>query len=87
MIKKYPYHKPQTNSWHREEVQHNHHEIPGSQTKQRQTAKKVSIFNQRITAKRHAHLQTLTKIPAKFHNGGNLKKFAQNICTYSARMK
>ena len=29
--------------------------------------KKVVKINLRITAKRHAHLQTLTKTPAKFH--------------------
>ena len=31
-----------------------------------QTAKKVSKINLRITAKPHAHIQTLTKTPAKF---------------------
>ena len=30
------------------------------------TAKKVTKINLRITAKRHAHLQTLTNTPAKY---------------------
>ena len=30
------------------------------------TAKNVTSFNLRITAKPHAHVQTLTNIPAKF---------------------
>ena len=34
MIRKYHYHKPQTNPWHRKEEPLNHHEIPGRQTKQ-----------------------------------------------------
>ena len=34
MIKKYNNQKPQTNTWHREEEPHNHHETPGRLTKQ-----------------------------------------------------
>ena len=34
MIRKYHYHKLQTNHWHREEEPHNNHETPGRQTKQ-----------------------------------------------------
>ena len=32
MVRKYHDHKPQTNPWHREEEQHDHHETPGRQT-------------------------------------------------------
>ena len=34
MIRKKHYHKPQTNTWHREEEPHNNHKTPGRQTKQ-----------------------------------------------------
>ena len=34
MIRKYHNHKPQTSPWHRAEEPHNHHETPGTQTKQ-----------------------------------------------------
>ena len=35
MIRKYHFHKLQTNPWYREEEPHNNHETPGIQTKQK----------------------------------------------------
>ena len=34
MSRKYHNHKPQTNPWHQEEEQHNHHETPRRKNKQ-----------------------------------------------------
>ena len=89
MIRKYHFHKLQTNSWYREEEPHNNYETPGRQTKQsnqppfptKTTTKPESWIGEGLQSNAHQN----TKQPQTPHNGSNNKVKSNKAPIYAKR--